>query len=46
MLPIVIEGNKWIRRRRAPAVAVAADPQLSVAPARAVTEPVVTEAAS
>ena len=38
LLPIVIEGSKWIRRRRAPAVAVAADPRRTVAPARAVTE--------
>ena len=38
LLPIVIEGSKWIRRRRAPAVAVAADPLRTVAPARAVTE--------
>jgi Ca2+-transporting ATPase len=38
MLPIVIEGGKWIRRRRAPEVSVAADPLRTVAPARAVPE--------
>jgi Ca2+-transporting ATPase len=38
LLPIVIEGGKWIRRRRAPAVSVAADPLRTVAPARALTE--------
>jgi len=38
LLPIVIEGSKWIRRRRTPAVSVAADPLRTVAPARAATE--------
>jgi len=39
MLPIVIEGSKWIRRRRAPEVSVVVDPIRTVAPARAaVTE--------
>jgi Ca2+-transporting ATPase len=37
VLPVVIEGGKWIRRRRTPPVSVAADPRQAVAPARAVT---------
>ena len=37
VLPLVIEGNKWIRRRRAPKAAVI-DAQRAVTPARALTE--------
>jgi Ca2+-transporting ATPase len=37
VLPLVIEGGKWIRRRRSPPVSVAVDPRQAVAPARAVT---------
>jgi Ca2+-transporting ATPase len=36
-LPLVIEGNKWIRRRRAPKAAVI-DARQAVTPARALTE--------
>jgi Ca2+-transporting ATPase len=39
VLPLVIEVSKWIRRRRAPAVA-AVDAQRAVAPGRAVAETV------
>jgi Ca2+-transporting ATPase len=37
VLPVVIEGGKWVRRRRTPPVPVPADPRQAVAPARAVT---------
>jgi Ca2+-transporting ATPase len=37
VLPAVIEGGKWIRRRRTPAAGVI-DPRRAVAPARALTE--------
>ena len=37
VLPVVIEGSKWVRRRRAPEVSVVADPRRTVAPERAVT---------
>ncbi len=38
VLPVVIEGGKWIRRRRPKAAVV--DPQRAVAPSRALPEPV------
>jgi Ca2+-transporting ATPase len=37
VLPVVIEGSKWIRRRRAPKAAVI-DARQAVTPARARTE--------
>jgi Ca2+-transporting ATPase len=38
LLPLVVEGSKWIRRRRAP-VAALVDAPHAVAPARAHPEP-------